>query len=469
MHFLLCISSYTREVDRAIIVLLKVSARHEVESSCSNALATALEHAAAIGIVLLPLLCWPNLAAPFSAPKMWLVAVVAALVLAVALARWNAPGAEEPAGAGTLWPWLAWLAALGVTALFASYASLEALALAALPLPLAWGLARGVLNARTVRSAILIGSAAEAVIALLQYAGADPLALLGWRAEVFPARRMRVYGTLGNPDYVAAWLCATLPLALPRAGERDRKRTAFAWSLFVLQLAAIVVTGSRVFLLAVPAALLALLLRRASPLRAWAVVPAGILLLFLSPARPIRFTVEGRLYLARLTASHWPEIPFTGFGPGSFVVKFPDWQAGWLRRHPRDARFAGVADHAHNDYLEYAVEYGPMGLCAFLAACAALLARAWYRPDAPESGRAPVWAAAAALFAVALVDFPFHRPAEWALSWLLLGLLAAPARAWNVPAGGEGILHQKTRKSNRPGATHGRVPAAMVTSIKENP
>jgi hypothetical protein len=31
-------------------------------------------------------------------------------------------------------------------------------------------------------------------------------------------------------------------------------------------------------------------------------------------------------------------------------------------------------------------------------------------------------AGAAALAAMACVDFPFHRPAEWALLWLLLGM-----------------------------------------------
>jgi hypothetical protein len=33
------------------------------------------------------------------------------------------------------------------------------------------------------------------------------------------------------------------------------------------------------------------------------------------------------------------------------------------------------------------------------------------------------WSGAAALAAVALVDFPFHRPAEWALFWMFLGIL----------------------------------------------
>jgi O-antigen ligase len=71
--------------------------------------------------------------------------------------------------------------------------------------------------------------------------------------------------------------------------------------------------------------------------------------------------------------------------------------------------------HAHNDYLEFWIDYGPIGLAAFLALSAWLLSAAW-RPEAD----AAAWAGAAALLAIALVDFPFHRPAEWGLYWLLL-------------------------------------------------
>jgi hypothetical protein len=48
---------------------------------------------------------------------------------------------------------------------------------------------------------------------------------LGWQPEIFASPRMRIYGTLGNPDFVAAWLCATLPLWTGRAGK-DRREWA---------------------------------------------------------------------------------------------------------------------------------------------------------------------------------------------------------------------------------------------------
>jgi len=61
------------------------------------------------------------------------------------------------------------------------------------------------------------------------------------------------------------------------------------------------------------------------------------------------------------------------------------------------------------------VEFGPTGL-------AALLAVGLWLARAPRT--APVLGALACLAALALVDFPFHRPAEWALYWIMLGCVA---------------------------------------------
>jgi O-antigen ligase len=80
-------------------------------------------------------------------------------------------------------------------------------------------------------------------------------------------------------------------------------------------------------------------------------------------------------------------------------------------------------DHAHNDYAEFLVEYGPVGLAAFIVVLGGALARTW-RLRNTAGDAAPYIAAAAGLAglaALAIVDFPLHRPAEWALFWLLLG------------------------------------------------
>jgi putative inorganic carbon (HCO3(-)) transporter len=344
----------------------------------------------------LPLVCWPGLEHPFSTPKMWLLGCLdMGLAVRYLLLR------QKPRGGD--WPWLIWLGSVGLSALLAPYVSLEALLLLLLPLPLCWAV-------RGTEQAIVLGSLVESAIVVLQYLSLDPLRWLGWQPEVFASSRMRVYGTLGNPDFAAAWLCATLPLY---AGVRRKKYAAAA---LALQLAAILATGSRVFLLTLPVAAVLLVLRSGRLWKWWlAGVPAAAALLWFSPARPLGVTLQGRLYLTRVTASHWRQIPLLGYGPGSLGMRFAAWQV-----EEDDKLYAGPLDHAHNDYLELWVEYGPLGLCAFLGLCGWLMARAWRASPGSAPG---AWAGVVSLLAIACVDFPLHRPAEWGLYWLLLGII----------------------------------------------
>jgi putative inorganic carbon (hco3(-)) transporter len=370
-------------------------------------------------VLLLPLVCWADLAQPFSTPKLWLAGFLA---LAVAGCRWTRRSGTD-ATRQPVWPWLVWVAAVSLSAVAAPYVSFEALVLALAPLPAAMTLRQGWLSADRIARALVAGSAVLSAVVSLQWCGADPLQWLGWRPESFANRRMRMYGTMGNPDFVAAWLCATFPLTLTLASRRRRA----AWLLPALQAAAVLATGSRAAALALAAmaAVYAFARWRAS---AWwlAVVPLAAAVLWLSPARPLRTTIAGRLYLARIAASHWRDVPLAGYGPGSLQFPFARWQAAWLQARTMDGtvpRFAGEVDHVHNDYLEFFVEYGPIGLCAFLGLSAWLVGTAWRARR--ECVLTAAWAGAGALAMIACVDFPFHRPAEWCLYWLLLGIVGA--------------------------------------------
>ena len=393
-----------------------------------------IERLLQMGVLLLPLACWPDLPHPFSTPKTWLLGGLALCALAAVVVR--PPEMDHPSRAGE-WMWLVWPAALATSALTASFAGFDALLLAALPLPLAWAVQRGAIRTGALRHALLWGAALESAVVCLQYCGLDPLQWMGWRPESFAGSRMRVYGTMGNPDFAAAWLCATLPLF---AGTRGVARFGVA-----LQLAAIFATGSRIFLLAMPIAALAMWLGSGRLLYsqvqrrfagAWwiAGLAVAVALVWLSPARTLGETVRGRWYLTRAATSHWRDVPVTGFGPGSFAVRFAGWQSDWLRGQPPgtgDARFAGPVDHAHNDYIEFWVEYGPVGLGAFVALSAWLAASAWKRrPPGLPPADAGVWGGVACLAATACVDFPFHRPAEWGLYWILLAVLSCGRKGW---------------------------------------
>ena len=375
------------------------------------------------GVLLLPLACWPNLPHAFSTPKTWLLGCLALCALGAVAVSPRRPAADGAPLVGE-WVWLVWPLALGLSALTASFAGLDALVLAALPLPLAWAVWRGAIRAGVLRSALLWGSAIESGVVCLQYCGLDPLQWLGWHPESFPGSRMRVYGTMGNPDFAAAWLCATLPLY---AGTRGAARFGVA-----LQVAAILATGSRVCLVALPAGAFVMWAAGWRPGRRFALgaLAAGMataaVFAWLSPARSLMETVRGRWYLTRVAAGGWRDVPATGCGPGSFAVRFAGWQADWLRSRPpggADARFAGVVDHAHDDYVEFWVEYGPAGLGAFLTLSVWLGSGARNRRGFPAAD-AGVWGGLACLAAAACVDFPLHRPAEWGLYWILLAILS---------------------------------------------
>jgi O-antigen ligase len=380
-----------------------------------------LERLACGAIALLPLACWPGIEHPFVSPKLCLLAVADVTLAVRCLLPRPHPG--RPAGASDWW-WLLWLAAVAVSALAAPYVSMDALWLLVLPAPLAIALDRDLISSERLCRAVIVGSTCLCAIAVLQYAGADPLRWLGWVPEAFANPRMRVYGTLGNPDFVAAWCAGALPLVLAWR-QPDRLSKLVYWVIAALHLGAMAATGSRVFLLAAPAAAVAMIARRAPVSRWWlaaAAVTAAILV-WISPARPLGTTVDGRLYLTRVSWSGWCNIPLTGHGPGSFEVQFAQRQAAWLEAHPgQGTAFAGAVDHAHNDYLEMLIELGPVGMGAFLALAGALV---WSARRVRDDVMSPfAWAGAASLAAVALVDFPFHRPAEWTLLWILLGTIS---------------------------------------------
>ncbi len=350
------------------------------------------------GVTVLPLACWPGASRPFSTPKLWVIAAIDLLICAQYLRR---PGR---ALAWPSWPWLACIATVSLSAVTAPFLSPAAFLLFILPLPL-------ILGGVDAPRALCVGSALESAIVVLQFLGQDPFGWIGWRPEAFASSRMRMYGTLGNPDFVAAWLSATLPLCalVPRR--------AVSLALAGVQLAAIFCTGSRVLLVALPASLLAFALATRRFEKWWLLaVPVMCAVVWLSPARSLGATVKGRLHLAAVTAAHLGDVTLTGYGPGAFEVKFAAWQQAWIRDHPLDRRFEGPVDHAHNDYLEFWVEYGPLGLGAFLVLCGSLVWRLLRRQRSGE-----VTAAMTALLAIALVDFPFHRPAEWALFAVLAG------------------------------------------------
>jgi len=246
------------------------------------------------------------------------------------------------------------------------------------------------------RAATLVAMAGTvlACIALAQWFGHDPLLWGGYRIEWgHMVSRMRLYSTLGNPNFVAGYLIGAVFVALALAAVAVNPWAKIAWAAAAaVMLVAIIGTGSRgawaglvaggvvagllavrySFSAAAPAAELGVApslpkeKRRGQvrgfvpPISYWLVLPA--LTKFLE-ALLGRF--EGRLYLWRVSWPLFAEHPLLGSGWGSFQLQFLDLQARFIVEHPALARYWSNVGQLHNDPMQLWLEAGAVGLVAF--------------------------------------------------------------------------------------------------------
>lgn len=389
---------------------------------------TILQELIAVAVAfVLPLVFWPPAALPFSTAKEWLLGawVLAGFALALASGAWRLR--KIPATAA--WAAGIWIVVLSVSAGLSAEVSMHELLIALLAcagfLLLHW------VDPRPERiiAALAASGTVMAVIAVLQYFGLDPFRLIGLTGSLQGSSRIRVFSTMGNPNFVAALLTAVLPLtvlpvALAGSGTVPGKWRSWFAVAGVVQACGIFATGSRAPILGFLAAGIWLLMCKTKPSVRFLVpglIVCAALILF-SPARPLGKTIAGRIHIWQIVSRQVTGIPVTGYGPGAFAFRFAGWQAeAGSPNSAAPASFAVVQDHAHNDYLEFLVDLGFIGLLGF--GIVIVLLEAFFRPGAgpPEMAAA---ASLIALLSVAAVDFPLHRPAELYLFWTVSALLS---------------------------------------------
>jgi O-antigen ligase len=379
----------------------------------------AARHVGTAALLLLPLVVVPGLARPFSTPKLW---VIAGGALALGLLTMARVGRTVPSRIG----WLvgAWVASFIVSGTLGELpAFFDTLLGMAAPV-FALTLLRAGIPETRVMAAMLTGATGVAVVALLQWMGGDPFALIGWSAPVDGASvRMRVYGTLGNPNFVGALMALSVPLgAAVVTASRGRTGVSYAAALvsLVCLMGALVATGSRGAVLGLSAGAMTWASLRWSGralVGLGVVLVIGTLAVAWSPARPLQTTLEGRVYLWQVVAPHAAARPLIGQGPGAVALRFVDWQHEADARGVSDVRFRGVTDHVHNDYLEALVERGVPGLLALLAPLVSTWLVVWRRARPLPAPTAACAAAVMAGAACALVDFPLARPVELVWWW----------------------------------------------------
>ena len=405
------------------------------------------------GAILLPLAFWPPFEDAFKLPQtLLLVGVLVGLVAWAAWPEWTAPAARWP-----VWGWPVWgvilIAAFGVVAhpgLGAPGPMLESLRWIAFAL-------LALMGSRLVRRdegvplpvAMAAAGAVSAAYSLIQFFWSD-------LAGGMETRGLRPFSTMGNPDFLAAYLVAVFPLMVARVLSRGN---AHWWAATAVTGLALLIAQSRGAWLGVAAAAVAapilwragggrrVVTRRMASAAAIAVLVAAGYLAVHGQGRARmaamfstgHFDATGRIMMWRATMWMVRDRPLLGAGPGSYAGKYPEYHARLLAENPDRPWF--FSENAHNDILQLASEAGVVGLGIVVWLLAVFWRLGWnaHRTGDPEA--LPVLLGLVALVVDAQVNFPWYLvPAQgwvwFSFAWLASRGSRLPAAAMAAPRRG---------------------------------
>lgn len=291
---------------------------------------------------------------------------------------------------------------------------------------------------RAVLWSIAGAGVAEAIVALVQASGVDLLGMLGF--STLRAGRMSVYGTLGNPNFVATFCAATVPaLFALRRMVPTKVLGATLWVLIAIVGTGVLCTGSRGGILATAVAVVGSVLMLAQSkarvriaIAMLVVVVAGTLVpMALQNPRTVKDALAGRVFIWRATLAEG-RGSLLGSGPNTFAYRYPVLTGKMFNQVAANERpFAGIEHHAQNDFVEVWSELGLLGLLA-LGGVGVTWLRVAKPPALIEEGESTAGSRAAvagiaALMAAALFDFPLHRPEGLTLLavWMAIPMAAS--------------------------------------------
>ncbi len=292
-----------------------------------------------------------------------------------------------------------------------------------------------------------------ATLVLLQAVGSEVLA--------FPAldgTEFRSPGTLGNPNWAAAYLAPIAPVAFALAHGTLGKPRHLLLSSGALISMAVVATLSKAGMLSLGVGLAALVLfgsRRArEALRqrrvavAVAILLVGVVVAIAAASAQLETWswVRGRLFLWECALLAIWEHPFTGLGLGGFLPAYPELAARIIDGDPGVFMPLGSIDFVHHDALQIAAEGGLFTLLGWLWMLWSALAVALRSGQHLQRG---IGAGLVVLIAHGLADSPFQLPASFMLLWLFLGWLMAtptsPPTADSLAATKRDRAHRRQR------------------------
>ncbi|MGC8841639.1 MAG: O-antigen ligase family protein [Candidatus Sumerlaeaceae bacterium] len=319
------------------------------------------------------------------------------------------------------------------------------------------------------------GGGIAALYGLCVYLGYDVLRDLYPFAYSKGDARNYIHSFLGNPEYFGGYMAPLSVLAFGYAlsGWHSLWRRLAWLGLCTFFLLALVLSGTRGALLGALFGFVLILLRvyRVQEPATRRRIMAGIGLLvvvtvaavavlsFPNPLNVRRMRLAQRFVAAfdlasdsvrerilffatasRIVKDH----PLLGVGPGCFKLHFyptvrllvqEDERAGF--KHFAETLQGRVAEHAHNDYLEFLSELGAVGFAAFAGVVAVLISRFRARRSGMIGSEEDLSArytwfqftiffgAIACLLLNALFSFPLHLPVRASLFWILVGLFVS--------------------------------------------
>lgn len=294
---------------------------------------------------------------------------------------------------------------------------------------------RRVANTRNLQIAIAAAAVLVSMLTVAQFFGMHVPSVFGFLSSY--TGRMRMYATLGNPDFVAAFLAVALPMAIGLSLTAHRLRALWI-SVSVLIGIATLLTGSRGGVIALAAGTTVIAfsaMRRRAPLLVAVVVACALAAGTQLNARTPWESLRGRVLIWQVSLGGGAARSPLGGGPGTFAYEYPVRLGQFFSEQERQPllRFASPERHAQNDFIESWHETGWLGLGSLLALLGAWFAVAISRLRT-ASGEirvqiAAVIASVSALCAASLFDFPMHRAETWALLWLSM---AVPLLSPNV-------------------------------------
>lgn len=259
----------------------------------------------------------------------------------------------------------------------------------------------------------------QALLVLLQAVGLDPFYFITGSYGTW-----RIYGTIGNPNLVASFLVPLFfltqwPLLVPH-----RKLRSLALALLAL---AIIATGSRASALILVLGLfiqLGLFYQKKGSTRAnpWRYLLYSAILLGTFGVGSLMgkgfASIGGRLFFWQSSLELIKRQPWIGYGLGHFQGVY---LKGAALLASNQAPLA-IPTHAHNDYLEFAVELG------LIFPLILILSALWALKVAWSCGLSHLSLALGAMALYGAWDSSLHAPPIALLFWMLLSLAPPPSK-----------------------------------------